>query len=184
MKKSDLKKTIKKLRLTPAVSLILAGVFLMTISFGCQIKNALQQNALKKAHAAETNYQIKNISIPSLSINLPVKKGGIVSGQWILNDNSAMVLPESDQPGDAKNTIIYAHNKPNLFANLKNTQVNDQIILESENGQQLTYQISSLENAQPEEVQKLQSEEPNTLILFTCDGPFDQSRLIIKAKLQ
>lgn len=175
LKRNRVKKFIKKFKTKPGEIFILAGFVLVVISSLWKVSLA--------APKSPSYTQTARIAIPSLNVNLPVKEGGIVDGRWILSEDSVMLLPESSKPGEGYNTVLYAHNKPHLFANLKNIQAGDQIIIENQEGNKFSYEVYSLEYVNPQEIDKIKSEVPNSLTLFTCNGFFDQQRLVVKAKL-
>ena len=131
----------------------------------------------------KTDYSTpKKISIPSLKIDAVVTEGGIVDGNWILTDESALFLPTSGRLGEGFNTIIYAHKREGLFLNLVNILAGDQIWLEDQTGKSFMYKVFWKEEINPTDVAKLKSDIPDSLTLFTCDGWFDEARLLVRAK--
>jgi LPXTG-site transpeptidase (sortase) family protein len=149
------------------------------------------------AISATTNYQPSDIqivqiepsipqriNIPSAMIDIPIIPGGIVdSSNWILSESEAMYLPTSGKLAEGFNTIIYAHKRPGLFGTLSNVHWGDIINVYDSEGKPYTYKIYSIESIHPSQVGKLKSDKDNTLTLFTCDGIFDQARLLVKAQL-
>jgi LPXTG-site transpeptidase (sortase) family protein len=120
-----------------------------------------------------------HITIPRINIDATVKPGGIVNGQWILSDTyvHTMVLNK------AKNeTLLYAHERVGLFVNLNSIQKNDRIALTDKHGKVNTYAVYDIEKVKPTELSKLYGKE-NSITLYTCNGAFDQYRLVVKAKL-
>jgi LPXTG-site transpeptidase (sortase) family protein len=94
-----------------------------------------------------------------------------------------MYLPTSGKLAEGYNTVIYAHKRPGLFGALSQTHWGDLITIFDKDGKPYTYKIFSIESIHPTQVDKLKSDKANTLTLFTCDGVFDQSRLLVKAQL-
>lgn len=125
----------------------------------------------------------QQILIPKLGINKEVVKGGIREGQWILSDSQVLFLPSSSTPEQGYNTIMYAHKRRGLFGDLSKLSLGDQIIVTDKSNQKYSYTIYFKKVINPDEVEALQTSERNTLTLFTCDGIFDQQRLLIRAKL-
>lgn len=125
----------------------------------------------------------KNLTIPSLGMDVSVSQGGIKDGEWILSDKEASYLPTSGELGEGFNTIIYAHNTLKLFNPLKYAELGEVIVVKDTKGKEYRFVIFSKEDIDPSNLQKLYTKEKNVLTLFTCDGWFDQSRLIIRARL-
>lgn len=138
----------------------------------------------KEAPKKEAYAQVpKQITIPSININVQVEEGGIVNRQWILSDKKALYLPTSGRIGEGYNTIFYAHNRENLFGNLRKVKKDDLVLIKDSSGRDFTYKIYSIENIDPRDIKKLYSEEKDIITLFTCDGWFDQERFLVRAKL-
>ncbi len=133
----------------------------------------------------EAQYSLPaEINIPRFKLNLPVQPGGFKEDNWILLENAVMFLDTSGLPGEGYNTVLYGHNYLNLLQNLKYLKTGDQIIVKTQNEKEFVYEVRELKKAKPSEVWQLKSETPNTLTLFTCQGAFDQERLIVKALLK
>lgn len=125
-----------------------------------------------------------SVSISSIKLETKVIEGGIVNGNWILSDDSALFLPTSGRIGEGYNTIIYAHNTDKLFGNLRNIKQDDVIFLKDLQGRTFKYKVFLKEDVDPKDLRKLYSTEKNIITLFTCDGWFDQSRLLVRARLE
>ncbi len=165
------------------IILIIIGIAFFTLGTLTRLSTddkPLQNYTLSKTKDNEP----KEIFIPNLNIKIPIIRGDIVNGEWILDDKSALFLPTSGSPGEGYNTIIYAHNKDNLFGSLKNLSLGDKILIKSEKRKNFAYKIFSIEVIQPNDIFKLMSDTPDTLTLFTCDGWFDESRLLIRGRLE
>ncbi|KKQ96680.1 MAG: hypothetical protein A3C27_03015 [Candidatus Levybacteria bacterium RIFCSPHIGHO2_02_FULL_39_36] len=138
------------------------------------------KEAPKKELSAE--YPV-SISIPSVKIKALVEQGGIVNREWILSDKKALYLPTSGRIGEGYNTIFYAHNRENLFGNLKKVKKDDLVLIKNQTGKDFTYKVYFVASIDPRDIKKLYSEEKDIITLFTCDGWFDQERLLVRAKL-
>lgn len=123
------------------------------------------------------------ISIPSLKADIKVIKGGIANGNWVLSDSEALYLPTSGKIGEGFNTILYAHNRENLFGNLKKIQKGDLLVIKDNADKDFIYKVYLIENIDPRDIKRLFSEEKDIVTLFTCDGWFDQERLLVRGKL-
>lgn len=169
-----------------AERLIILGILLFllgTISHTQIFINLLisQKEHPRKEYLAQSP---TSISIPSIKLEAKIKEGGIVNGNWILSDNDALFLPTSGKIGEGYNTIIYAHNTDKLFGNLRNIKQDDLVVVRDGTGKEFKYKVFSKEDVNPQDLRKLYSTEKNIVTLFTCDGWFDRSRLLIKARIE
>ena len=123
------------------------------------------------------------VIVPAVKMYVSITQGGISNGNWILSDNSALYLPTSGRVGEGYNTIIYAHNTNNLFGPLKWVNIGDSILLKDSEGRMLEYKIYEKKDIQPYDLKGLYSKEANIVTLFTCDGWFDDVRLLVRGKL-
>ncbi|MBI3485609.1 sortase [Candidatus Daviesbacteria bacterium] len=118
------------------------------------------------------------ITIPSLDIKLPIAQAQISGNSWTLYNDKVSWLTTSKLPGFG-NVILYAHNRRHLFGPLKNIEVGEQIIVEQE-GKNYTYLVSEKRKVLPDNVEAILSSR-DQLTLYTCDGSFDQRRLVVIA---
>ena len=109
---------------------------------------------------------------------MPITEGYISGNEWTLFEDKVSWLATSSTPGRG-NTILYAHNKKNLFGPLKKIKIGDLIIIEGQ-GKIYEYSVSEIRKVLPNEVDAILSPQ-NQLTLYTCDGSFDQKRLIVIA---
>ena len=127
----------------------------------------------------KTQTEPLRISIPQVALSSEVKPGGIVNGQWILSD---IYVHFMTLDAGANKTLFYAHERQGLFVNLKRIKKGDNIFVTDNKKKITTYQVYSIESVKPTETNKLYG-DPDTITLYTCDGAFDQFRLVVKAKL-
>lgn len=125
-----------------------------------------------------------HISIPKIGVNIDIIPGGVAKGNWLLADDRVMYLPTSGRLGQGFNTILYAHKRKNLFENLKNISIGDLIVVEDKQGRKFSYRVYEKKDIKPEQAEELISDQSNNLTLFTCNGIFDQYRLLVKAKFE
>ena len=50
-------------------------------------------------------------------------------------------------------------------------------------GKTYIYKVYSLEYIKPSQIEKIDTNKKNTITLFTCDGWFDEKRLVVKADI-
>jgi len=122
-----------------------------------------------------------HIFISSVDLDLPVAPAKIVESQWTLYDDKASWLVTSKAPGEG-NVILFAHNRDNLFGALRKINIGDEIQITS-GDKKFTYKVVDKHQVKPDDVQAVLSDE-NRLTLYTCDGSFDQKRLIVIAKAE
>lgn len=166
---------------------LLIGIILVSLGTVINIfpKDPSPKHPSKIASPVNIGRQAKpqRVAIPTLGINIPISEGGVVNGEWILSETTVLFLPTSGSLGEGYNTILYAHKRSGLFLNLKNIKRGAEIFIQDTNGQNFTYRVYFIERVKASEVSKLKSGIKDTLTLFTCDGLFDELRLIVKAKL-
>lgn len=143
----------------------------------------LEDNSLNIVPEKNSLVTPSQILIPDLNINLSVEEGHIENGTWTLNDHSALYAEGSSfLNSDYGNTIIYAHARQGLFADLRRLKKGSKIILTGKDGKLYTYKVTEGEVIRPDEIKKIMKIGDHNLTLFTCDGPDDEYRLLIRAK--
>lgn len=164
------------------ILLILATFFLIG-GFSTQYIQAHQSAAYHESAVAMVQkvhpFIPVRIVISHVGIDSVVKPGGIVGGQWVLSDTFVHFL-SLDQK--ANKILFYAHERKGLFVSLKNVVKGDTIEIFGMDGKVLRFQVYSIERIKPSEVDKLYGDS-DSITLYTCDGVFDQLRLLVKAKL-
>lgn len=130
----------------------------------------------------EMNERPEVLYIPSQNIKANVKLGAIKNGTWELEEDYAMYAQGSSTlSSEFGNVIIYAHAKKELFMNLKDTIIGSNVIVYSSD-KLYEYEIIEKELILPSEVNEIKKIGPHHLTLFTCDGPDDEYRLVVRAK--
>lgn len=131
----------------------------------------------KAAILAEKIYPAA-INIDSLSLSLTISPGIIKDNRWTLFDDKVSWLSTSGDLNQG-NIILYAHNKPNLFGDLTQLEIGDEIIVVG-SGRKQAYTVREKRKVLPSDVEAVISDK-NELTLYTCNGSFDEKRLIVKA---
>lgn len=167
------------------VILIAIGIFALVHykSLSLPLRYSLLSELASATSSSATPSWPKFIVVPNSKIDALVAFGGYKNGKWILADNLALYLPTSGKLGEGKNTILYAHNRKGLFGNLKKARIGDLVILGDANGKMYNYSVYSIEYVKPYQVEKIETNAKDTVTLFTCDGWFDEKRLVVKAKI-
>ncbi len=88
--------------------------------------------------------------------------------------------PEPNEPG---NFIVIGHNYINKahFGSLHLVEIGDSIDLTDLSGRTVTYEVFEVLIIKPDEVEKLQSDNPLALTLVTCDTN-NEYRLVVKSR--
>ena len=171
--------TALKLIVILPISIIAALVFVRayprpTPPAQAQIESADHEDIKEGAKVSPTS-----ISVESAGINIAIAPGLIREGEWTLYDDKAAWLSSSSVPG-LGNVIIYAHNREGQFAHLDRAEVGDKIVLAYKSNP-LIYKIEDIKKVEPGDVGAILSDK-DQLTLYTCEGTFDEKRLIVIAK--
>ena len=123
------------------------------------------------------------LEIPSVNIRSVTDKNitDDTSDWKVYKDRLAFALG-SNVNYASNNLIIYGHATSNLLKNLKYVKMKDEIIVYTDE-RIYKYSISGFDLAYPYETEKIYSYGDTNLSIFTCIGPNDEQRLVIKAKL-
>ncbi len=115
------------------------------------------------------------------SINTIIVPSRLKYGTWPISEKYANFGIESgylDNPYG--NVIMFAHARKNLFKNLKDIDIDDKITIIGTDSI-YTYKVVKIEKILPNDVDKAKSAGDTNLSLFTCEGVYDQYRLLIKS---
>ncbi len=119
-----------------------------------------------------------DIRIPKLSLEIAVSPSVIENNVWQMFDDRVAWLSTSSIPGSG-NTILYAHDRTGLFGNLYELKISDEIDIY--NGSWKTYKVVEIHGVTPTDINAVFGSE-NRLTLYTCEGTFDEKRLVVYAK--
>jgi sortase (surface protein transpeptidase) len=122
------------------------------------------------------------IIIPSVQIDIKVEPGNIKNGVWLISNSSATFLNTSVPPGYKGNTIIYGHNKKDIFGSLPYLSIGQKIIIKTKSGKIYNYIADKKYFVGPDRVDLVSPTDTEILTLYTCWGVFDSQRAIVVAK--
>jgi LPXTG-site transpeptidase (sortase) family protein len=122
------------------------------------------------------------IIIPDVKIDLPVEEGAVQDGVWSISESGATHLNISENPGGKGNIVIYAHNKNNLFGQIRWLNNGALIKIINENGQEFEYKTNQIVEVKPTELSYVMPKNEEILTLYTCSGFADSKRFIVTAK--
>lgn len=121
------------------------------------------------------------ILIPSLNIDLPITPSKVVGGYWEISEKTASFGLGSNLPGEAGNSVIFAHARDGLFLSLRKIK-KDAFVYILTNKDWYSYQVEDTKLVKPTEIEVIAPTGFEILTLYTCSGFADTKRLIVKAK--
>lgn len=124
------------------------------------------------------------IIIPDLKIDLPIYPAKIVRGEWELTAKGANYLISSPVPGDAGNSVIYAHNWTRLFGPLLDAKAGERVVIEYADKSKKIFVIQKLFEVPYNQMSVLAQTKDRRITLYTCTGFLDSKRLIAVASLE
>ncbi|MBA3723676.1 MAG: class F sortase [Candidatus Levybacteria bacterium] len=130
--------------------------------------------------SAHKNIPVR-ITIDALAIDAPVSPVVVENNKWPVTGKAASYLAASPIPGEAGNSIIYAHNWKNLFANLTNAQTGEEVVITFADGSKKTFVISSTSTVTPDTSSILANANDTRITLYTCTGFLDTNRFVAVA---
>ncbi len=126
----------------------------------------------------------KRLVIPSLSLGLPIISEQMSNGTWTVEEGVANFAEESSPfNGDVGNSVLFGHNKQDAFRPMANLKKGDLVFVQSSQ-YQFGYEVNTLSTTSPKNVDVMKPGTERELTLITCNGIFDEKRLIIKATLK
>ncbi len=121
------------------------------------------------------------LSIAQVGVNIPVESKQLSNGQWYLSDTQAVHLASSASPGEGGNIIVYGHNTQGVLGDVKDIREGDVIALQTEDGKQYEYRVTTLEQVDPDQIEAILPTTYEVLTMYTCSGFLDSQRLIVRA---
>lgn len=120
------------------------------------------------------------IILPGNNALIAIEAGNLEGNSWQLFSDHAGWLSSSGTPGKGT-VILYAHNSPRLFGQLQHVAENE-IVVVFQNEKRSLYKITGKVSVSPRSVDAVFAKKDD-LILYTCDGYFDEKRLVVYAQL-
>ena len=122
------------------------------------------------------------ILIPSAEIDLPVVSAEVGFNTWQTSTTMASYGSGTTPPGLIGNTVLFAHARLGLFGSLYKVQVGDLIHVFT-SLDWFVYRVEEVRTVVPEDISIISPQQKLELTLFTCTGPNDAHRLVVKAVL-
>jgi LPXTG-site transpeptidase (sortase) family protein len=126
----------------------------------------------------------KRLVVPSLQMGLPIVTVPMKNGTWPVEEGVANFAEESSAfNGESGNSVLFGHNKPDAFRPMAQLKKGDVVYVQTSQ-YQFTYEVSEISTTSPKNVDVMKPGDGYELTLITCNGFFDEKRLIIKAILK
>lgn len=135
------------------------------------------------------------IIIPKLNVEAPIVTDAENNEEQVIQkalERGVVLYPNTGQPGELGNQVIFGHSSNNLFNRgdykyvfaLLNKMEKDDIIYINFNSKQYTYKVINKKIIKPTEVEVLNEQPvPALVTLITCDPPGSNvNRLVIQAE--
>lgn len=123
------------------------------------------------------------IIIPSIKLNKYLAEGHLQNDTWTVYKNRLSFIKNNEKTHDTtSNMIVYGHAIASQLKDLKVVNIDDEIRIKYQD-KIMIYKIVSIQNILPDETDKITSLGETQLSIFTCDGPKDEYRRLVKAKL-
>jgi LPXTG-site transpeptidase (sortase) family protein len=120
------------------------------------------------------------IRIPRFDIELQVKAATVSGNSWTIYDDAASWLLSSGTLTDG-NMVIYAHNKREMFDQIRQLKAGDFIMVSSLD-RMGRYKVSESFEARASDVLYV-TQPAHRLTVYTCSGPLDLKRHFVLADL-
>ncbi len=137
----------------------------------------LAQNS--PAPKVEDNTPVR-ILLPTQGIDLPIQVAPVLRDTWQVFENSAGLGANTTK----NNLVIFAHARPGMFDHLGELRIGDHFYLFGTTKWQ-NFEIIEKSYILPEDINTVLKTANTrlTVTLFSCDGPNDEKRVVIKAIL-
>lgn len=112
---------------------------------------------------------------------LAIEEQTLIDGEWGVAETSVSHLSTSGIPGKSGNIVLYSHNYPELFGQLKSVRIGQEFSLKTIGGTTFSYRIISKVQVDQDQVEWLQPTDNEVVTLYTCDGWRDEKRLVVRA---
>lgn len=119
------------------------------------------------------------LQVPSLGLDLTVADGAYnqADGSWTLSkDKAHFALPSAPANNEAGNTLVYGHNRSEIFAALHTMQPGATAIITTDSGYVFTYMYTQQEIVEPTATEIFGYQGAPRLTLQTCTGRWFEQR--------
>lgn len=129
--------------------------------------------------------KLQRLVIPDVSLGLPIVTVPLKNGTWEVAESVANFAEESSPfTGEPGNSVVFGHNKNDAFRPINKVKKGTEIHIQTST-HQFTYVVKSISTTAPTNVNVLlPTADKKELTLITCNGAFDEKRLIVKSELK
>lgn len=174
----DLKQRIWRLGMSLVIGVgVYYGVFAVSGKWVFALRERPEN--LPEFERVEGQETPEEIAFLRLKKSVPVKPARAEGDSWQVFDDAAAWLADSAVVGKG-NTIIYAHNTSGLFGDLNMLEEGD-VIRVGQGDWWFDFRVAEVAEVRPDQVEVLAGESER-LTLYTCEGSFDQKRLVVYAE--
>ncbi len=124
----------------------------------------------------------QKLYIPKLGKVFYVSEGQAEGDRWAIAETGVSYLSSSALPGTLGNTVMYGHNKDDIFGYLYLVKAGDPVYAILDNGHFVKFTVAEEKEVTPKDVQVLEVSNDSRLTLFTCSGFLDSARFVVVAK--
>lgn len=128
-----------------------------------------------------TNKVPVEIIIKDVSIDLPIIPAAYINGTFQTTTTGVSYLDSSPIPGDKGNSVIYAHNWPNLFGNLPKVKKGDTVTIVFNDKTKKDFTITQTQIISAYQTSVLQPFDDKRITIFTCANFLDADRFVATA---
>ncbi|MEN9406930.1 MAG: hypothetical protein RLZZ455_146 [Candidatus Parcubacteria bacterium] len=121
------------------------------------------------------------LSIPSLSLSLPIVSAEIEGTSWETSEKAVSYLKSTPVPGKKGNSVLYGHNWPNLLGPLHQIHIGDLIEIQGVDGSVSVFRVEFITIVTPDQINILENSKDSRITLYTCTGFLDSKRLVVTA---
>ena len=157
---------------------LIIGLLLLFIFFGWRYHQAriLSFNTKEVAKINSSGIEPIHIKAYPVGVDIDIKSAVIVKGVWPVFPDSAGFITNGN------NTIIYGHNKDNIFGPIRWIQKGTKIEILGSDDKTYMYEVIKTDTVKPDNLEYINETETEVLTLYTCVGFLDSQRFIVVAK--
>ncbi len=122
-----------------------------------------------------------SIRVPRLGEYVSLTGSSVFGNNWEVSNSFGNYLIGSSKLGEVGNTILYGHNREDIFDFLSEVIEGDVIYLENDSREVYSYEITSVSIVDPDDVSVLYNSSDSKITIYTCSGDFDSERLVVQA---
>lgn len=168
--------------------LIITGLFLVGLSATHNYIRFRSLSLNEKIISTHLSTQINQSEFTPVHIFIPWNTDAQISpqvydsGKWTISPDAVSYLTSSGVPGQVGNIILYGHNQRNILGNIRVLKGGETITLTLKDGKIRKYIVNFAVQTSPDSrTDLLSATDTEVLTLFTCAGPFDSQRYVVRA---